>query len=108
MIRVLLVESLEAAGFEVMEAKDGDEAVRLLADPDSVSLVVTDIQMPGDRDGNAVAEAARAMHPDIPVVYMTGNPSSLRVRLGTRDILVRKPFAPSDVLAAVERLVGAG
>ena len=108
MIRSLLVDSLEEAGFEVMQASDGDEAVRLLVDPDSVSLVVTDVQMPGSRDGNAVAEAARALHPGIPVVYMTGNPSSLRIRLGSRDILVRKPFAPSEVLAAVERLLGGG
>ncbi len=106
MIRMLIVDSLEEAGFEVMEASDGDEAVRLLGEPDSVSLVVTDIQMPGGRDGNAVAEAARARHPDIPVVYMTGNPSSLRVQLGNRDVLVRKPFAPSEVLAAVKSLLG--
>jgi CheY-like chemotaxis protein len=106
LIRLLLVDCLEEAGFEVLAADSGDEAVQLLVDPDDVTLLVTDIQMPGSRDGNAVAAAARAKHPGIPVVYMTGNPSSLRVRLGDRDTLVRKPFAPSDVLTAVHRLLG--
>ena len=105
MVRILLVDSLEEAGFEVIEAPNGDEAVRLLVDPGSINLVVTDIQMPGSRDGNAVAEAAKAKHPGIPIVYMTGNPSSLRMRLGMRDALMRKPFAPSELLAAVERLL---
>jgi CheY-like chemotaxis protein len=106
MVRLLLIESLEDAGFEVIEAADGAEAVRLLIDPDHVQAVVTDIQMPGSHDGNAVAEAAKARHPEIPIIYMTGNPATLRMRLGKRDDIVRKPFVPSQVLAAVERMLG--
>jgi CheY-like chemotaxis protein len=73
--------------------------------PDDVDLVVTDIQMPGSRDGNAVAEAAKKKDPDIPVVYMTANPNSLRNRLGSRDAFLKKPFAPSEVLVVVRRLL---
>jgi CheY-like chemotaxis protein len=53
-----------------------------------------------------VAEAAKARHPEIPIIYMTGNPATLRMRLGKRDDIVRKPFVPSQVLAAVERMLG--
>ena len=106
MVRILLAESLEDAGFEVIQASTGDEAAQLLIDPDDVSAVVTDIQMPGSRDGNALAQAAKAKHPGIPVVFMTGNPSSLTIKLGDRDTLLRKPFAPSDVIEAVRLLLG--
>ena len=104
-IRLLLVDSLEDAGFDVLEAANGDEAACLLVYPDDVDLVVTDIQMPGSRDGNAVAEAAKERDPEIPVVYMTANPNSLRNRLGSRDAFLKKPFAPSEVLVVVRRLL---
>ncbi len=107
LIRLLLAEGLAEAGFSVLEASTGDEALRLLVDPDHVDLVVTDIQMPGRTDGNGVAAAARALHPDIPVVYMTGNPTSLRRGLGAHDALLRKPFGPSEMVDAVRRFLPA-
>ena len=107
LIRLLLAEGLAEAGFTVLEAATGDEALRLLLDPDNIDLVVTDIQMPGRTDGNGVAAAARARHPDIPVVYMTGNPTSLRLGLGARDTVLHKPFGTSEMVDAVRRFLHA-
>jgi DNA-binding response OmpR family regulator len=104
-IRDLLVGTFADAGFDVLEATSGDEAVRLLDDPDNVDLVLTDIQMPGHTDGNLVADTAKKSHPDLPVIYMTGNPSSLRNAVGTRDAFIRKPFNLSEVLIVVKCLL---
>ena len=104
-VRDLLVETFADAGFDVLEASCGDEAVRLLDDPGNIDLVLTDIQMPGHADGNLVAEAAKERCPGLPVIYMTGNPSSLRNAVGARDAFVRKPFSPSKMLVIVQCLL---
>ena len=50
-------DSLEEVGFEVIEAPNGDASVRLLEDPDSINLVVTDIQMPEDETGSCSGDS---------------------------------------------------
>lgn len=105
LIRVLVADCLADAGFAVIEAETGDQAVLLLANAEHLDLIVTDIQMPGRLDGNGVAAAARAKRPNVPIIYMTGNPGHLCDRLGGGDAVLRKPFAPSEVLATIQRLL---
>ena len=111
LVRLVLAEELIEAGFEVREAETGDQAAALItAAPTSFTLLVTDIHMPGTLDGIELARLMRAQRPDIPIIYTTGRPGALNdgVRLGERDILVAKPFPPSQLLAVVHRLLGAG
>lgn len=111
LIRLIMAEELAEAGFEVREAESGDEASALIAEaPDAFSLLVTDIHMPGSLDGIAVARLLRARRPGIPVIYISGRPGVLTPlgRLGDNEILVAKPFAPSELLAVVRRLLGTG
>ncbi len=77
-IRELLVETFAGAGLDMLEATNPDEAVRLLDNPDNVDLVFTDIQVPGRTGGDLVANTAKRSHRCLPVIYMTGHPSSLR------------------------------
>ena len=89
--------------------RTGDEAVVLIDCPDGFHAVVTDIHMPGERDGIAVGRHARRRHPTIPVIYTTGRPGALSGTgpLGHRDVLVRKPYAPSQVVIALRRFLPA-
>jgi CheY-like chemotaxis protein len=68
---------------------------------------VTDIHMPGSRDGIAVARLLRERRPDVPVIYMTGRPGVLNGlgQLGDSTVLLAKPFTPSRLLGAVRRLL---
>ncbi len=95
------------AGYAVSEAETGDEAAALLASEAAFDLLVTDIQMPGETDGIALANLIRSQHPGTPVVYMTGRPEVMRRagRLGAREVLIRKPHGPAEVLSTVERLL---
>ena len=108
LIRLILAEQLAEAGFDLRTADNGEHAIALIeAGPDAFTLLVTDIHMPGALDGIEVARRLRERRPDIPVIYMTGRPDVLcgAGRLGSRDVLMPKPFAPSELVAAARRLL---
>ncbi len=104
LIRMILVEELRDAGYEVQEAHNGDEAVYLI-DHAELSLVamITDIHMPGAHSGLEVAVHLRDRMPLIPIIFTTGRPDALAHlnRLGNNQYLVRKPYVPSDVIDRV-------
>ena len=107
LIRVVLAEVLADEGFHVVEAGSGDEAAGLLDGPDGFQAVVTDIHMPGARDGIAVGRHARARDPGVPMVYVTGRLDAMAAAgpLGPGDALLPKPYLPSQVLATLRRLL---
>ena len=104
-IRDMLVEVLRDEGFQIVEAASADAAVELL-DLASLGLVVTDINLPGRRDGIDLALAARRAHPGIPVVFMSGRPTKLAQAHTLSDpaAFLQKPFSFSTLVCAVERL----
>jgi CheY-like chemotaxis protein len=107
-VRLTLAEELRHTGLEVHEAKDGDEAANLIRTPRRpFSLLVTDIHMPGKLDGRQVAVLMRARSPDAPVVYITGRPEVLEAigPLGPNEVLLRKPFAPLELVGVVRQLL---
>ena len=93
MLRLIAVEMLQDAGFEVFEASDGAEALDLLKANPEIALLVSDIKMPR-MDGYALVEAGLAVRPELKGLLMTGysqEPPPTILRL--RDIQVlRKPF----------------
>jgi len=101
-IRDLMAEILEEAGYDVISTGTAAEALELLADP-GVALVVSDIIMPGTT-GLEFLENARAIRPSVPVVMVTGAGThanlSGALALGA-DGLVMKPFSHADLHSAV-------
>ena len=104
LIRLTLSEALADEGFEVLEAEEGEAALHLLHEDPSVSLLLTDMQLPGPMDGRALAAAARKARPDLPVIYTSGRPDA-DIR-GPRDMFLAKPYLPSDIISAVRRMTG--
>ena len=72
LIRVLASETLEEAGFEVVEAADADEALAVLRSRPEVGLLFTDINMPGSLDGLQLCEIVHQLWPDIKLVVTSG------------------------------------
>jgi DNA-binding NtrC family response regulator len=101
-----LRRTLEAAGFDVLAAASGEDAIDLLKRED-VDLVVTDRRLPGI-DGVELVRRIKAEHPDLAVVVMTayGTIESAveAMRLGALDYLV-KPFEPAEVLMVIRRAI---
>jgi DNA-binding response OmpR family regulator len=111
LLRGAIRVALESAGYEVIEAADGDAGLRLHREQ-GADLVVVDLFMP-ERDGLEVIRAMRAEAPGAKIIAMSGG-SSLRLDLlaaaaafGASRTL-RKPFPPSMLLAAVRELLAEG
>ncbi len=106
LIRLTLLEVLMDEGYDVLESENGSDALALVAGDPAISLLLTDIQMPGGMDGHAVARRARELRPDLPVIFMTGAPDTADGQVaGTRNMYLAKPYSPSDMCAAVKRML---
>ena len=99
---------LEKAGFEVMKARDGDDALLRLAEtiPD---LIVSDIMMPGT-DGFALAANLRANPRTdlIPIIFLTAKDRARDRIEGFRagvDAYLVKPFEPEELVAVIENIL---
>jgi CheY-like chemotaxis protein len=108
MLRLITVEVLQDAGFEVFEAADGAEALDVLKANPAIELLVSDIKMPR-MDGYALVEAGLAFRPKLKVLLMTGYsqeppPTIQRIR----DIqILRKPFNLERLCALAAQMTGA-
>ena len=108
LIRLVAAEVLLDKGFEVVEAWDGDEAVRLLSGPDTFDVLFTDIRMPGLLDGVDVAMYARGRYPTIPVLVVSGYAPHLMARLSMLEPpahFMNKPYVLAEVVAKLNHLV---
>ncbi|WP_419759162.1 response regulator [Acidisoma sp.] len=111
LIRTIMGEELEDAGFSVIAAETGDEALQLLgALETSFDVLVTDIHMPGQTDGICLARIVRERFPRMPIIYTTGRPDALdRAGLpGGRVLTLVKPYKPSRLIEAVRSAFLAG
>ncbi len=109
MIREVMTETLQDAGFDVCEAHSGDSALEILANPPRIfSILITDFHMPGLADGAQVAARARHLNPDIPVIIATGRPEVLQAtwREEFGYYLLKKPYLPSHLVRLVHTLLG--
>ena len=99
----IVADELNDAGFEVLQATTGEEAVAILEKAQSVDLLLTDIRLPGVLDGWGVAERARQRFAGLPVIYVTGY-SGEPARQVPDSILMMKPYRPSAVVKAAQGL----
>jgi len=109
-IRKLVNLSLTKAGYEVVEAEDGEQAIKVLNSDDNplmVDTILCDIRMPKVNGIEAIAYF-RAQYPTVPIVVMTGYPDvDLAVSLmrqGVLDYLV-KPVSKDELLTVITRSV---
>jgi two-component system cell cycle sensor histidine kinase/response regulator CckA len=103
-VRAIIVDVLTKPGYQVLEAADAAEAQRLLED-EPVDLLVTDVVMP-DMNGFELARAARALHPKIILIYMSGFYTEAQRRSAPKGLMLTKPFRPSLLLDHVTKALG--
>src|ERR1700729_3203418 len=97
LVRLCAVETVEAAGFEGIEASNADEAIRILENRSDIRVVFTDLHMPGSMDGLKLAHAVRNRWPPIKIIVTSG-----RELLTERDLpeggrFLAKPYLPSQI-----------
>ncbi len=103
LVRLVAAEFLSEAGHSVIEADRGAAAMDVLRSV-PVDVLVTDIRMPGELNGWEVAEAARQLRPDLPVVYTSGF-SSTPIRAVDGAAYLAKPFPMAALQDAVSAAV---
>jgi len=109
LVREVLAEHLENAGYGVIAAASGSDALALLAAGEAVDALVTDLSMPG-MDGLAVIRAAQERRPGLPAVLLTGyagDGASLAVggAISGTFSLLRKPVSGEQLADRVRSLL---
>jgi len=104
-VRELEQTLVEDAGYLVIAAASGADALAAVDHEDSIDLCLLDIMMPA-MDGLEVARTMRSgPHPRIPIIYVTALPPD-RTRDGLADDYIGKPFDPDHLLALIRRHIG--
>jgi CheY-like chemotaxis protein len=106
LIRIHAVDMVRFAGFDVLEAQNADEAISILEDRPDITVVFTDVQMPGSMDGMKLAAAIRGRWPPIKIMATSG-----RARLNEDDFppgsrLLHKPYSADQIVGALRELTG--
>lgn len=108
LIRMALKHELDALGYEVECAADGNEAARIIASRrDPIDLLLTDIVVPGP-SGPEVAELARARWPSTRVLFMSAYPRELLLQQGrikAGQITLEKPFTDEQLASRMRELL---
>ena len=102
-MRMVCRVNLEIDGYRVVEAETVEEADRLL-NTETIGVVVTDLQITEPGDGLQFAAQARADHPDVGVVLVTGTTGGSDERVAFADAYYVKPFDLDGFLVTVKQL----
>ena len=100
-IRMFTVATLEDAGFWVLEAKNSAEALEILSQHDEISILVTDVRMPGGMDGLALVAQVQIDHPDIYAIVVSGNATAQQASGAGASGFVAKPYVAQTMVQAV-------
>ena len=108
-IRQVLEEALTDGGFSVTTADTGEKAMEILeASGADFRALITDINLPGKLTGWEVAQHAREINDQIPVLYVTTASAHEWASKGVpNSLLIVKPFAIAQVVTAVSQLINA-
>jgi CheY-like chemotaxis protein len=104
LLRVDAVDMIAAAGFDVIEASNADEAIKILEQRRDIAVVFTDIQMPGSMDGLKLARAVRGRWPPIKIVATSGLVHVTETDLPEGGRFLPKPYSPGQVTGVLREL----
>jgi CheY-like chemotaxis protein len=106
-VRAYSLECLQELGFSVLHAADGPSALRLIAEHPEICLLFTDVGLP-QMSGRELAEAARRLRPELPVLFTTGYAQDAMFHHGKLDRkaeLLTKPFNRAQLAERVRTLL---
>ena len=107
-VRDYTVEMVGDLGYSVLSAPDGASALRLLDSHREVSLLFTDVGLPGGMNGRQLAEQALRRQPQLKVLYTTGYARNAIINQGRLDPAVEvvfKPFTYSDLAIKIRHIL---
>ena len=102
------VDIVEDAGFTAVEAINADEALAILEKRSDISLLFSDIQMPGTMDGLMLAYAVHARWPSIKIILVSGQIKLSDADKPANSVFFEKPLVVKQMISELRAMVGAG
>jgi two-component sensor histidine kinase/CheY-like chemotaxis protein len=107
-LRMRAVDIVEDAGFCPVEAVNADQAISILESRSDISLLFTDIQMPGSMDGLKLAHAVHDRWPSIKIILVSGHVKPSDAERPADSLFFGKPLGVEQMTAELQAMVGAG
>lgn len=107
-VRMLIIEVLEEAGYTALEAGDGPSGLKILQSDVRIDLLITDVGLPGGMNGRQVADAARLSRPDLKILFVTGYAENAAVGNGHLDPgmeVITKPFVMTELANKITEII---
>jgi DNA-binding NtrC family response regulator len=104
LLRILAVDFIEEAGFEVVEADNADVAIGIMETRTDIRIVFTDIDMPGSLDGLKLAAAVRDRWLPIEIIIVSGHKRHIDIHLPVRTVFFSKPYDIDAVTATLQQM----
>ena len=105
LVRLDIASYLRSRDFRVLEAGNAHEAIQLLIADHSIDLVFSDISMPGGFNGIDLARWVRDKRSRVQVLLTSGTANNVQLA-SVENVVVQKPYHPSDVEMSIRRLLG--
>jgi CheY-like chemotaxis protein len=105
LIRMGALDLARSAGYEALEARDADEAIRILEGRNDVDLVFTDVQMPGSMDGLKLSHYIRNRWPPVKLIIASGAAILEESSLPSGSNFFSKPYNDHAIADAMARLL---
>jgi CheY-like chemotaxis protein len=106
LVRMDAVDMMEEFGFDVLEASNSDEAIRLLEGRLDISVIFTDINMPGSMNGLKLAQAVRGRWPPIKIIVTSGRFKIVEGDLPNGGSFLPKPYTRSQFNRTFQEVTG--
>ena len=104
LVRMYAIDVLEDAGYEVVEAANADQALAQLDARPDVSVMFTDINMPG-MDGFALAKEVHRRRPDVHLILTSGRVGPDRAELPAIRAFVAKPYTAEGLTGLLDKIL---
>ncbi len=107
-VRTVAVSFLQALGYKTLEAGTVADGYETFAAHPDIGLILTDVILPGGEDGAALARRARALRPDVKLLFMSGYTEDVVMHGGRLDpgvVLLHKPFTRSQLAEKVRAVI---
>lgn len=108
LLRMNAVNMVENAGFIPVEAINADQAMSILESRSDISLLFTDIQMPGSMDGLKLAHAVHGRWPGIKIILVSGQVNPSKAERPEDSRFFGKPLGTDDMILQLQDMVGSG
>jgi DNA-binding NtrC family response regulator len=106
LIRFSIADEIRDAGFEVLEAANADVAIDLLESHPGITILFTDIDMPGSMDGLKLSEAVRRRWPPVQIIVTSGHIKINAENLPVAGHFFSKPYSSTKLISTMLSISG--